>query len=170
MALAAKEMPKLPQRLAGQLEDLINAPLSPERIREDIARVQRTTREGYENYCKVITKIHDDMVGLLKQGAQFDIDPVIQGLIETEGSNAKERQRAEKAMTEILRIAAKSRPDLLSALNEALSAELSDINRLAELHRDARWRLMEARAFYQPSEGIGAIRGQHTDLEDLLKN
>ena len=159
-------LPSLPQSLSENIAGLLQqSELSSEAIRTKVKEAQRLTAENYQQYAAIVAKINEDAIGLLRAGAKIDVQTLIDSALGVERDAARQLEISEKNLNEVLRRVAKKRPDLLASLNEAMSAELSDIERMATLSRDMRWRLMEARAKYQPSEGIGPITGMHSEIE-----
>src|ERR1051326_1311478 len=149
----------------AELEKLAKSALTPARVREQVVVVKAKTRQNFEEYLRHINKIIGDLAQLLEKfpDGPIDVSKLIDSFLTSEREADKNRAEAEKAITDLLKLVSKRQPDLIGAFNEALAAQLDDINRMAEAHRDARWHLMKVRAMHQPSKGIGPIKGTHSN-------
>jgi hypothetical protein len=164
-------LPRPPFGGGADFSSLVRNPagLTPAELRVKFEDAKRQVDEGYGNYEVIVTKIVDDMVGLLKQGHKVDIEPLVDNFRRDEVEAQQQARQAEKLASEALRVSAAKLPELIAVLNWGLSQELTNIERLATLYRDARWKLMTARALYQPSNPKGRIHGLPTDGDDYLK-
>lgn len=135
--------------------------------------IQRTLAEfdqRFGEYANTVEKIVSDMIGLMKDGHDIDVS----GLIEEFRRDEVEARRnhgpeKEAQVGAIFRRLAKTRPEALRIANDALLMLRERADWEAKLYHSARWRLMEARALYQPSVGHGHIHGTGTDLDEYLK-
>jgi hypothetical protein len=80
------------------------------------------------------------------------------------------KENAARAAFEKISFAKVDNSDLLLALNEALALYLDLSRSVSQAYHDARWRLMEARARFNPSLPTGEIFGDPTDLDTLIKS
>lgn len=168
----AQQLSTAPGSGIAELERLAKSALTPERVRDQVAAVKARTRQNFEEYLRHVNKIIEDLAGLLEKfpDSPIDVSQLIDSFLTSEREADGKRIEAEKTITDLLKLVSKRQPDLIGAFNEALAAQLDDINRMAEAHRDARWHLMKVRAIYQPSKGVGPIKGSHSDIEDLLNS
>jgi hypothetical protein len=171
MAHALNKLPRPPRAVAEEILGSLGvlAKAEPHAVR---AALELTIEKGdaaFASYAEIVEKVVNDLVGLLASGAQIDLDPLIESLLEEERSAARSKRESERRASVDLRRLAKSTPDKLAVINEVLQNALARADRVAAMCRDARWRLMEARSYYQPGKPVGPMRGEPWDADEYLK-
>jgi hypothetical protein len=146
MAQALNKLPSPPRAAAEEILGSLGvlAKAEPHAVR---AALELTIEKGdaaFASYAEIVEKVVNDLVGLLASGAQIDLDPLIESLLEEERSAARSKRESERRASVDLRRLAKSAPDKLAVVNEVLQDALARADRVAAMCRDARWRLMEA--------------------------
>lgn len=122
-----------------------------------------------EQYASLVHKIVSDLIVLMQASRLPDPEELIQSLLASEREEQARAVDVEKRAAAALRSLAPGRLYATPFLNEVRDELVSRAHRMAELHRDARWRLMRARAEYLPSKGVGPIHGEPTDQDEYAK-
>ena len=125
--------------------------------------------QRYAEFAAIIEKVTSDLIEILMAGHSIDVESTIQHFLESELEEQQQLKSFEKNATLDLRRIARFQPSALPFMNEMLRTILGRIEREAVTYRDARWRLMRARAQYMPSAGSGKIHGEHSDIDEYLK-
>lgn len=99
-----------------------------------------------------------------------DVDETVETLLRQEREAIDGLGGVTKAAEKAMRTAAKTAPAVLPGLNRLLAEAKANAHREATLYRDARWRLMQARALDQPGQPAGPIKGKATDLDAYLRS
>ena len=123
----------------------------------------------FSHYEDQISKVISDLVSLMEQGHPIDVGKFLSGMLADERGTISEQSDLERSASVTMRRLSKANPEALPFLNEALTSLLGRMDRLATFYRDARWRLMESRAQFSPSEGKGPVHGNPADIDAYLK-
>ena len=173
MGHARRKLPPPPGDPAGEVvefsrsTDWARADLTS--ARQALDEIVRESDRKFQEYSDIVDGIVKDLIELIELGNELDIDDLVQQLRHDEVDAVLKKREAEEQAGVLLRVLAKSRPDWLPLINDHLKQSLNRSDRVAAMFDRARWRLMEARAAYQPNAGRGAVHGQATDLDDYLK-
>ncbi|MFL5080645.1 MAG: hypothetical protein ACJ8DU_12015 [Microvirga sp.] len=171
MEQAKRKLPPAPgypgEAILGALGPLARA--NTRELRTGLETVLQKIDTAYEAYSTTVNQIVDDMCRLLAAGHAVDVDPLIEGFLKDERAAVASKATSEKQASADLRKLAATAPDKLVVVNEVLRAALGRADRLAGLYSEARWRLMQAQAFHQPSAPSGPVRGQPIDIDEYLK-
>lgn len=131
------------------------------RLAEDDRKIER--------YAAVVDEIVSGMVALMQAWRSPDPEELIQSLLASEREEQARAADVKKRAAAGLRSLAPGRLYATPFLNEVRDELVARACRMAELHRDARWRLMRVRAEHLPSKGVGPIHGEPTNLDEYAK-
>ncbi len=170
MPHAATKLPRL--RPSQELSNLLSEIASEQQFdaaKRHVDRFFAQDDQAFEGYATVVRSTVEDMIKLLEAGAAVDVEDLVDSLLDAERRDQAQRRSIEREAEKVFREISRRRPDAMPLTNKTVQSFLGRVDRLAELHRDARWRLMTARAQYQPSRGEGPVHGLATDADEYLK-
>jgi hypothetical protein len=135
-------------------KDIVRAFLTPEELSHTLSDLEAKHAELTAILCRVV----DDLISELRANSQLDVQGMIDTFLLNEQEQAEERRkfRAGIAGLRKLRSSRTKRP-LWS--RKVISRALDLFDGASEIYRDARWRLICARAHFAPSDGTGEIHG-----------
>jgi hypothetical protein len=134
--------------------DAIEALLSTTEISNSLTNLETKHSE----LAQLVSRVVEDLVSQVQTDAQFDLQPLIDAFLCNERDQTHERKQFQAAIASLWRVVPRRSTRLL-ILNARRLFDLFD--RASEIYREARWRLMYARAYYTPSRGVGEICGSN---------
>lgn len=145
--------------------------MTTEALEARFAETDRAARAHLDAGRADVEKIVSGMEDILRAGHAVNVDGLIGDLLRLEYKTIpKETRSVEQSAHESIKLAGKKAPHLLRVLNDHLNSFQTLQHGWAAMFRDMRWRLMEARARYQPGKPAGPIVGEDTDLDEYLKS
>jgi hypothetical protein len=126
---------------------------------------------NFVKLSELVNHVVTSLITTMQAGANsIDVDVTVETLLRQEREAIDGLGGITKAVEKAMRTAAKTAPEALPGLNRLLAEAKANAHREATLYRDARWRLMEARALDQPGQPAGPIKGRATDLDAYLRS
>jgi hypothetical protein len=125
-------------------------------------------------YEEILNEVVDGLIVAmaqvsLDQAPLNDVDDIVDKFEEFETEHRQLRAEFEQRGHNDLRWLVRVRPEATKLMNDAFAGFLARFDRLGEIYRDLRWKLMAAQATLSPSDGVGKIHGKLTDLAKLPK-
>lgn len=169
---ASAKLPPIRGAMSGMargFDDILRA-TSLEAIELIIQQTGERTDANFQVLAGTVNRVVGDMISVMSlHRDKVDVDQLVESLQRDERGSLEIFGAITKSAEKALRLAAKKHPAMIPGLNRLLTQAREVSHREAAMYRDARWRLMEARARYQPGVPAGPIKGKATDLDAYLR-
>ena len=112
----------------------------------------------HSDLAGLVNRVAEDLVSQVQVNADFELQSLIDTFLCNEQDQVRERKQFQAGLTSLRRVAPRnSKRQLILRARRVFNL----FDGFSEIYRQARWRLMCARAYYAPRSGVGEIRGSN---------